>query len=203
MYYSHALSVLYANSSGMMALLCLLCKEGIWTCDQQHLRHLLLHASPLTQSALVAKVVVFCFLWRMLQASWYVKHYEWAYLGGPLSVTLYPIAPLPNKHQLYWEREERRKKSLHLLTGIIFKLLTWTSCGHVIRLYWLHDRLDAEKVVKKIQGHPQEKTYLFKFPEKDNIYQYVSCKWKCSLIPSTITIIPKSQITFWILSLWD
>ena len=69
MYNSRALSVLHANSSGMMALLCLLCKEGIWTCDQQHLRHLLLHASPLTQSALVAKVVVFCFLRRMLQAS--------------------------------------------------------------------------------------------------------------------------------------
>ena len=107
-----------------------------------------------------------CFLRRMLQASWYVKHYEWAYLGGPLSVTLYPIAPLPNKHQLYWESEERRKKSLHLLTGIIFKLLTWTSCGHVIRLYWLHDRLDAEKVVKKIQGHPQEKPICSSFQKR-------------------------------------
>ena len=94
-------------------------------------------------------------LWCMLQVTWYVKHYERAYLGEPLSVTLYPIAPFPNKH-IYWEREKRRGNNfLHFWTWIIFpssfnmepRVVTQAAYK-----YWLHDRLNNE--------NPKEKYFL-------------------------------------------
>ena len=82
-----------------------------------------------------------------------MKHYERAYRGGPLSVTLYPISsPFPNKQALAGLLRERGRNHCICVTWIILAFDVATLAAYIGYMS------DCMQKKREIQGHPKEKT---------------------------------------------
>ena len=108
-----------------------------------------------------------------------MKHYERAYLDRPLSVTLYPIAPFPNKQP---SRSIEREREGEIIAFVNRDHISF-CCGHVSSLYWLHSTCQIvcrksglkRKISKDI---PYRANFAVLVSRKDNMHKYVSCKLK-------------------------